>query len=256
MAEVRFAKILVGSEDHFARVTGEDAVLLDAAPWAGGRETTTVVPLAAAKLGCPVAPRTIFGIGKNYRAHAAEMGGAVPSEPLVFAKTTSSLIGPDNVVFLPEESARVDYEGELGVVIGTRARRVSVERAMDCVFGYTPICDVTARDLQTKDGQWMRAKGFDTFCPAGPFVVSGIDASDLELSLTVNDVTKQHARTSDMVFDIARLVAHISTFATLEPGDLILTGTPEGIGPLAAGDTVSVAIERLGTLRFRVAREK
>jgi 2-keto-4-pentenoate hydratase/2-oxohepta-3-ene-1,7-dioic acid hydratase in catechol pathway len=255
MPSVRFGKIVSPDGERFARVDGETAVLLDAAPWSGGRATGDIVALAAVTLGCPVTPRTIFGIGKNYRAHAAEMGGDVPSEPLVFAKTTSSLTGPDSVVLLPKESGRVDYEGELGVVIGKRGRRIAVEDALEHVFGYTPICDVTARDLQAKDGQWMRAKGYDTFCPAGPFVVSGVNPNDLAIDLTVNGAVRQRGRTSQMVFDVAHLVSHLSNFATLEPGDLILTGTPEGVGPLGDGDDVCVTVEHLGSLRFRVTRE-
>jgi 2-keto-4-pentenoate hydratase/2-oxohepta-3-ene-1,7-dioic acid hydratase in catechol pathway len=177
-------------------------------------------------------------------------------EPLIFEKATSSLLGPDGTVILPPESTRVDYEGELGVVIGKRCRRVAAERAMEYVFGLVPVCDVTARDLQAKDGQWTRAKSFDTFCPVGPFVVRGIDPGDLDLGLHVNDHERQRARTSTMVFDVPRIIAHVSSFATLEPGDLLLTGTPEGVGPLAAGDRVAVAIEHVGTLTFRVAREE
>jgi 2-keto-4-pentenoate hydratase/2-oxohepta-3-ene-1,7-dioic acid hydratase in catechol pathway len=214
-----------------------------------------VVAASGASFACPVAPSKIFAVGKNYRAHAAEMGGAVPAEPLIFAKATSSLVGPESTVLLPRESTRVDYEGELGVVIGSRCRRVSPERALDHVFGLTTTCDVTARDLQAKDGQWTRAKSFDTFCPVGPVVVTGVDPGNLELRLLVNGAEKQHARTSDMAFDVARIVAHVSAFATLEPGDLILTGTPDGIGPLSDGDRVEVTIEQVGSLFFGVARE-
>jgi 2-keto-4-pentenoate hydratase/2-oxohepta-3-ene-1,7-dioic acid hydratase in catechol pathway len=256
MANVgRFARVNTASGLGFVEITGDTARFLTAPPWADGIPTGEVVAVAALSFACPVAPGKIFAIGKNYKAHASEMGGAVPTEPLVFAKAISSLIGPDGTVLLPEESTHVAYEGELGVVIGKRCRRVSVERAMDYVFGLTPICDVTARDLQVKDGQWTRAKSFDTFCPAGPFVVSGVDPSDLELVTTVNGVERQHASTAQMVFDVARIVSHVSGFATLEPGDLIATGTPEGVGPLVHGDKVEVAIAQVGSLRFSVARE-
>src|SRR5262249_42765585 len=159
---VRYVRLRDPSGTRWAQIDGPTALLLNDAPWAGGHTTGQAVPLSSAQLTCPCAPWKIFGIGKNYRAHAAEMGGDVPSEPLVFEKAVSSLIGPGEPVILPSESARVDYEAELGVVIGTRCRRVPRERALAYVLGYTPVCDVTARDFQLKDGQWTRAKSFDT----------------------------------------------------------------------------------------------
>ena len=255
MGIVRYVRVGGAGEEQWAQLDGNDAVYLDAAPWSGGRPTGKRAPRATVTLACPVAPRKIFAIGRNYPAHAVEMGGVVPTEPLVFAKAISSLIGPGDRVLLPEESTHVAYEGELGLVMGSRCRRVAAEHALEHVFGCVPVCDVTARDLQAKDGQWTRAKSFDTFCPAGPEVVRGVDPDDLDLCLRVNGVERQHARTSEMVFSAARIVAHVSSFATLEPGDLILTGTPEGVGPLSPGDAVDVTIEHLGSLSFRVARE-
>jgi len=252
---VRYARLATPTGLRFARLDAGTALFLGAAPWDGGVPTGETLPEVEARFSCPVAPPKIFGIGKNYRAHASEMGGAVPTEPLVFAKATSSLAGPGDTVVLPPESTRVDYEGELGVVIGSRCRRVPVERALEHVFGLTVVCDVTARDLQTKDGQWTRAKSFDTFCPTGPVVVTGLDPGALDLRLTVNGAVRQHASTADMVFGVAELVAHLSSFVTLQPGDLIATGTPEGVGPLAPGDDVEVTIESIGTLRFLVAKE-
>jgi 2-keto-4-pentenoate hydratase/2-oxohepta-3-ene-1,7-dioic acid hydratase in catechol pathway len=236
-------------------IAGDTARFLSGAPWAGGATTGEEAPLSSLRLSCPVAPAKIFGIGKNYRAHASEMGGEVPTEPLVFAKASTSILGPEGTVLLPEESIHVAYEGELGVVIGKSCRRVPVDRALDYVFGLTAVCDVTARDLQLKDGQWTRAKGFDTFCPTGPLVVTGVDPSDLELKTIINGTVRQRASTAQMVFDVARIVAHVSGFATLEPGDLIATGTPEGVGPLEPGDQVEVTIAEVGSLRFGVARE-
>lgn len=254
-AVVRYARVETPTGPRYARLDGGDGALLTDAPWTGGKPTGETTPLATAKLLCPVDSRKIFGIGKNYRAHASEMGGDVPTEPLVFAKATTSLVGPEGTVFLPPESVRVDYEAELGVVIGRRCRRVSVAEALGCVFGYTVVCDVTARDLQFGDGQWTRAKSFDTFCPAGPYVVTGVDPAGLDIRLTVRGETRQAANTRDMVFDVARIVAHVSSFATLEPGDLIATGTPDGVGPLSEGDEVEVSVSEVGLLRFRVARE-
>jgi 2-keto-4-pentenoate hydratase/2-oxohepta-3-ene-1,7-dioic acid hydratase in catechol pathway len=251
-----YARVRTASDQgRYARLVGGRFRLLTAPPWSGGLETGETVELADADLLCPVEPRKILGIGKNYRAHAEEMGGAVPEEPLVFTKLPTSLIGPDQTVVLPRESVRVDYEGELGIVIGKRARRVPTENALEVVFGYTALCDVTARDFQARDKQWTRAKGFDTFCPVGPTVVTGIEPGALDLRLVVNGETRQHGTTAHMVFDVAKLVAHVSSFCTLEPGDLIATGTPEGVGPLSDGDSVSVMIERIGELKFQVSGE-
>src|SRR5437773_1290591 len=186
MADVaRFARIGTKSGPRFARLDGDRASLLDGAPWSGGKPTGETISVGEGMLLCPVVSEKIFGIGKNYKAHASEMGGDVPTEPLVFAKASSSLLAPGGTVLLPPESVRVDYEAELGVVIGRRCRRVAVTEALDCVFGYTVVCDVTARDLQFGDGQWTRAKSFDTFCPAGPHVVTGVDPSALDVRLTI-----------------------------------------------------------------------
>jgi 2-keto-4-pentenoate hydratase/2-oxohepta-3-ene-1,7-dioic acid hydratase in catechol pathway len=252
---VRHARLNLPAGKRWARLDGERALLLDAAPWQGGRETGETAPAGASTLACPVEPRTIFGIGKNYRAHAAEMAGTVPDEPLVFTKALPSLAAPNCTVILPKESVRVDYEAELGVVIGAPCRRVPVERALDFVFGYTALCDVTARDFQLKDGQWTRAKGYDTFCPVGPVIVSGIDASKLSIQLRQNGEVRQSASTADMVFDVARLVSFVSSFTTLAAGDLIATGTPEGVGPLAHGDRIEIEISQIGELVFGVAGE-
>jgi 2-keto-4-pentenoate hydratase/2-oxohepta-3-ene-1,7-dioic acid hydratase in catechol pathway len=242
------------STGRFARVRNDAFELLDAAPWLGGRPTGDVEK--SGTVIAPAQPSKIFCVGRNYGAHAKELGNEVPKEPLFFSKPPSSLLAPGGTVFLPPESTRVDYEGELAVIIGKRARRVKRDAALAHVFGYTIACDVTARDLQKSDGQWTRAKGFDTFCPLGPRVVTDIDAGSLALKLTVNGEMRQDGNTSDMVFDIAELVARASAFMTLEPGDLLLTGTPEGVGPLTHGDRVVVEIEKLGALDFVVAKEE
>jgi len=203
----------------------------------------------------PVVPTKIIGVGRNYRAHAAELGHDLPAEPLLFLKPPSALIAHDEVIRLPGASQRVDYEGELGVVIRRTARAVPEATALDCVAGYTCVNDVTARDLQKRDVQFTRAKGFDTFCPVGPCLALGVDPSDLEIVTRVNGVPVQRGRTSDMMFGIARLIAAISSIMTLQPGDLIATGTPEGVGPLHAGDSVEVAVQGVGTLRNPVRAE-
>ncbi len=194
-------------------------------------------------------PTKIVGIGQNYRAHAAEMGKGIPEEPLMFLKPPSALIKDGDAIERPAGYERVDYEGELGVVIAKRARRVPRERALEYVAGYTCINDVTVRDLQKKDGQWTRAKGFDTFCPVGPRVVAGLDPSNLRIRTRVNGVVKQDSSTSDLIFDVPTLIAFVSQHQTLEEGDLISTGTPSGVGNLAAGDVVEIEIEGIGVLR-------
>jgi 2-keto-4-pentenoate hydratase/2-oxohepta-3-ene-1,7-dioic acid hydratase in catechol pathway len=196
-----------------------------------------------------VHPSKIVGIGQNYRAHAAEMGKGLPEEPLMFLKPPSALINDGDAIERPAGYERVDYEGELGVVIGKRARRVSRERALDFVAGYVCVNDVTVRDLQKQDGQWTRAKGFDTFCPVGPRVVAGLDPSKLRITTRVNGVVKQDSSTSDLIFDVPTLIAFVSQHQTLEEGDLISTGTPSGVGNLAVGDVVEVEIEGIGILR-------
>jgi 2-keto-4-pentenoate hydratase/2-oxohepta-3-ene-1,7-dioic acid hydratase in catechol pathway len=194
-------------------------------------------------------PSKIIGIGVNYRAHAVEMGKGLPDEPLMFMKPRSAVIPDGAAIERPGGFERVDYEGELGVVIGQRARRVPRERALDVVMGFTCVDDVTVRDLQKKDGQWTRAKGFDTFCPIGPRIVAGLDPSALRITTRVNGVVKQDSSTADLIFDVPALIAFCSAHMTLEVGDVISTGTPSGVGNLAPGDVVEVEIEGIGVLR-------
>ncbi len=221
-----------------------------AAPWAGGAEVQGVVvegPLLA-----PFWGSKIIGIGQNYRDHAREMGKPVPTIPKIFLKAPSSVIGPGEPIRIPPGTTRVDHEAELGVVIGRRACRVSRESALDHVFGYTPVNDVTARDFQAADGVFARAKGFDSFCPVGPWVVTDVDPTRLFVRARVDGVLRQSGSTADMVFDVAALIEFVSAIMTLEPGDLISTGTPAGVGPLLAGQTVEVEVEGLGSLVNRV----
>ena len=249
----RYVRVDDGSGSRvWAVLEGDSALRLSAPPWAGGR--TTGEPLLAAGFACPVAPSKIIGIGRNYRAHAAELGSDVPDEPLLFLKPPSALLDPGGTVELPPQSERVEHEGELGVVIGRRCRRVTPHEALAYVLGYCVVCDVTARDLQKKDGQWTRAKGFDGFCPVGPHIVSGVDPADLGIQVQVNGQIRQDGRTRDMIFTVAELVAYISQVMTLEPGDLISTGTPHGVSPLQAGDRVAVTIQAIGSLEFSVGR--
>ncbi|MGB6064328.1 MAG: fumarylacetoacetate hydrolase family protein [Desulfomonilaceae bacterium] len=201
------------------------------------------------KLLPPSLPTKIVAIGLNYRDHAEEVKLQLPDEPLLFLKPPSSVVGPGDRIVLPPQSTRVDYEAELAIVIGKTARHVSRDAAHEYILGYTCLNDVTARDLQTKDGQWTRSKGFDTFCPVGPWVETAVDPSDLKIELFLNGVRKQESRTSNLIFDSYSLVEFISNVMTLLPGDLIATGTTSGIGPMKAGDDVEVRIEGIGSLK-------
>lgn len=203
----------------------------------------------------PVQPSKILCIGRNYADHAAELGHEVPAEPLVFMKPPSALVGSGEAIVLPSLSERVDFEGELAVVIGKQCRHVAEADAMGVVMGYTLLNDVTARDLQKKDGQWTRAKGFDTFAPCGPVLVTDLDVSDLAIKTLVNGEVKQSGRTSQLIFPIPRLIAYLSRVMTLMPGDVISTGTPSGVGPLKPGDVVEVWAEGIGSLVNPVVAE-
>jgi 2-keto-4-pentenoate hydratase/2-oxohepta-3-ene-1,7-dioic acid hydratase in catechol pathway len=191
----------------------------------------------------------IVAVGRNYAAHAAEHGDEVPSQPLIFLKPPSAVIGPGESIVCPPQSAQVEHETELAVVIGQRARRVAAANAWAHVLGYTCANDVTARDLQRSDGQWSRAKGFDTFAPLGPWIVTELDPTDLNVVCRVNGQVKQQASTADMVFKIPQLIEYITAAMTLEPGDVILTGTPEGVSPIRPSDHVEVEVEGIGVLR-------
>ena len=206
------------------------------------------IPLADVRLLAPVLPSKVVCIGRNYMEHAQEMGGDVPEEPLIFLKPSTSVIGPGDDIPRPSWAGRVDHEGELAVVIGRIARDVEVEQAGRFVLGYTCGNDVTARELQLKDGQWTRAKGFDGFCPLGPWVETEIEPGDLAVECRVNGETRQAARTSQLAFGPGELIEYISRVMTLLPGDVVMTGTPAGVGPLEAGDKVEVEIEGIGVL--------
>lgn len=201
------------------------------------------------KLLPPVQPSKIICVGRNYAAHAAEHSAPVPEEPMLFLKPPSALVGHGDPIVIPQGIGRVEHEAELAVIIGRPAQRVAQHEALNYVLGYTCANDVSARDLQRKDAQWGRAKGFDTFCPLGPWIVTELDPRDVEVRCRVNGEQRQRARTAEMVFDVPALIAFISRVMTLLPGDVILTGTPAGVGPLAEGDTVEVEIEGIGVLR-------
>lgn len=253
---------------RIARFSADDGVAFGVVDGEPGAETVTPIaghpfgeiqlagrprPLADVRLVAPVLPSKVVAVGRNYADHAAELGNEVPAEPLIFLKPSTSIIGPYEAIAYPQElSKRVDYEGELALVIGRLCRQVPAERAAEVIYGYTIANDVTARDLQKSDPQWTRGKGFDTFCPMGPWITTDLDVSDLAISTTLGGEVKQSARTSQFIFGIPRLIEYISEVMTLLPGDVILTGTPAGVGPMNVGDQVSVTIEGIGTLTNRV----
>ena len=211
--------------------------------------------LTGVTLLAPCVPSKIVAVGLNYRDHAAELGLSAPDEPILFLKPPTTLIGPGDDIRMPPMSGRVDHEAELGVVIKARTWNIAPGEARDRILGYTCANDVTARDLQKKDGQWTRAKSFDTFCPAGPWIETDLDPGDLLVEAYLNGVRKQSSRTSQFVFSVDHLVSFISRVMTLEPGDLIITGTPCGIGPMQAGDEIEVRIEGIGSLKNTVSAE-
>ncbi len=251
---MRFSRLEHEGRALYARgIDDEHARAWSAAPWDGGRETDETIALSRASLLAPVAPSKIVCVGRNYRAHAAELGHDVPAEPLLFLKPPSALLPHGGVVEWPAESERVDYEGEIAVVIGAPLRKASEEECARAIFGLTCADDVTARDLQRKDVQFTRGKGFDTFCPCGPWIETDTPPLDaLAIETRVNGEVRQRATSASMIWSIPTLLAFASRVMRLEPGDLFLTGTPEGVAPLAAGDRVEVAIDGVGTLAHSI----
>ncbi|MET0296806.1 MAG: fumarylacetoacetate hydrolase family protein [Microbacterium sp.] len=249
---MRIARFSHQDAIRFGIVDEGELVVLAGDPMFAGYDTTGErVPLGEVALLAPVIPRSkIVCVGRNYRDHAAELGNDVPAEPLLFLKPNTAVVGPNDAIVLPPQSERVDFEGELVAVIGRIAKNVKAEDALDYVFGYTIGNDVTARDLQKSDGQWSRAKGFDTFCPLGPAIETDFDpAGDAVVTTRVNGEVKQQGPISDMIFSLADVIEYASAAFTLLPGDVIMTGTPAGVGPFVAGDVVEVEITGLGILR-------
>ncbi len=215
----------------------------------GVQFTGATHPLSEVRLLAPVLPSKVVAVGRNYAEHAREMGTEPPAEPVLFLKPSTAVVGDRDPIAYPVKlTQRVDYEGELAVIIGRLCREVPAAQAAEVIFGYTCANDVTARDLQARDGQWTRAKGFDTFCPLGPWIETDVDPADLLLTTAVNGEIRQQARTSELLHDVPALVEYVSTVMTLLPGDVLLTGTPAGVGPLEDGDEVAVTIENIGSL--------
>lgn len=251
---MKFCRVLEvaspSSPPAFGILEGETIREISGPPWAVWSRGSRIWPVSAVRLLAPVDPRKIVCVGRNYAAHAAELGNEVPKDPLIFLKPSTSIIGPEDPILLPQYSRRVEHEGELGLVVAKRCSHLTdQDDSLSYLAGYTALNDVTARDLQKSDVQFTRAKGFDTFCPVGPWIESDLDPSDVTVETRVNGSVRQSGRTSQMIFSPAFLVRWISRMMTLEPGDLIATGTPAGVGPLAAGDIVQVSVNGVGVLR-------
>ena len=237
---------------QYGWVLGEDVGPIQGDPFSEFRRLEADESLQSIRLLAPVLPGKIICVGRNYASHAREHDAEVPDIPLLFLKPPSSVIGPGDGIVLPPQSSQVEHEAELGVVIGKRGHWIPLDQAYEYVLGYTVGNDVTARDLQRRDGQWTRSKGFDTFCPLGPWVQTDFDPSDALITCHVNGEMRQMASSRDMVFDVRQLITFASSIMTLEPGDIILTGTPAGVSPLHPGDKVKVAVEGLGELENTV----
>jgi 2-keto-4-pentenoate hydratase/2-oxohepta-3-ene-1,7-dioic acid hydratase in catechol pathway len=235
-------------EIAYGAVEPEGIRLHQGTPFVAWEPTETLLPFEQVQLLAPVFPTKVVCVGRNYAEHAAEQFAAVPDEPVIFLKPSTSVIGPGQPIVIPSEAETVHHEAELGIVVGTVSRRVKAEDASSHILGYTTANDVSARDLQAKDGQWTRAKGFDSFCPLGPAIETEVDPVGLSITCSVNGELRQDGNTEDMVFGVAEIFEFITRVMTLLPGDVILTGTPAGVGPIVPGDFVEVAVERIGSL--------
>ena len=258
MRIVRFSPLNskeLGDDPLYGQLDGENITVIKGDPIYSGIQPTSVkVKLADVRLLAPVIPRSkVVCVGKNYSDHAKEMGMDVPEEPIIFLKPNTSVIGPNDLIQWPRMSERVDFEGELAIVISRICKDVPAAKAEDVIFGYTIANDVTARDLQKKDGQWNRGKGFDTFCPLGPWIETGFTPASQKIITKLNGEIKQSESISSMIFKIPTIIEFITSVMTLLPGDVILTGTPAGIGPMPAGSEISVEIEGIGVLSNKVS---
>ena len=264
---MRYCKYQSGPNAHYAQIEDRDGILHTTAPMAPPEEDPTALPdphftpqpLSSLQLLAPVNPSKILCIGRNYRDHATELGNDIPIEPLLFLKPPSSLLAPGGTILMPTLSQRVDYEGELAIVIGKRCRNLGPEEDVRLyIRGYTIVNDVTARDIQKSDGQWTRGKGFDTFCPTGPIVSNAIDPTEMPVTVTtrLNGTLKQQGSTADLIFSIPHLLRYITAAITLMPGDLIPTGTPAGVGPVQSGDRIEVEIPGLSILSNQFAAQE
>jgi 2-keto-4-pentenoate hydratase/2-oxohepta-3-ene-1,7-dioic acid hydratase in catechol pathway len=256
---MRIVRFELMGRTGYGILEGEQISVLWSTPYGDGLKNTVgeILSLPAVKLLAPCEPSKIVALGLNYRDHAVEFGHPIPAEPLIFLKPTTAVIGPDDDIVYPAMSKRVDYEAELAVVIGRICSNVQEDEAPNYILGYTCINDVTARDLQQKDGQWTRAKGFDTFAPLGPWIETEIaNPGNLTVEAYLNGERRQHSNTNNLIFGVAAQVSFVSRIMTLLPGDVIATGTPSGIGPMQPGDVVEIWVEGIGTLQNRLIAER
>ena len=254
---MKYLRFETEGDAHWGILDGTEITRLDDSPFGEHRASGPRYSLRDVTLLAACTPSKIVCVGRNYVAHAKELAHDVPTKPLIFLKPPSSLLEPGGTIFYPPDVGRLDYEGEIGIVIGKRLRHLGAqEPAAPYIFGFTCVNDVTGRDLQDKDGQWTRAKGFDTFCPVGPVIATGLDAANLGIQTTLNGQPRQKGHVSQLIFDFDVVLRYISRFMTLEAGDLIATGTPAGVGPMQVGDVVEVTMEGVGTLRNTIGKEE
>lgn len=251
---MRIARVKIKEKVVYALIEGEDIRPLKKAPWQGIAPEIDKIPLCEVRLLAPVEPSKIVAVGLNYGDHIREMNHEIPKDPVLFIKPSTSVIGPDDNIVWPTMAHRVDHEAELAVVIGKTAKDIEPEQVNEYILGYTCLNDVTARDLQKQDGQWTRAKGFDTFCPIGPWIETQLDVRDVAVEARLNGQTRQLSSTAYMLKTIPELVSFVSKAMTLLPGDVIATGTPSGIGPMMSGDVIEIEIGGIGVLRNRMVR--
>jgi 2-keto-4-pentenoate hydratase/2-oxohepta-3-ene-1,7-dioic acid hydratase in catechol pathway len=252
---MKIVRFTTGGRAGYGTLDDETIHDIEGKPYRRLKHSSYRYDLSDVKLLPPCTPSKIVAIGLNYYKHGTELKMEIPSEPLIFLKPSTAVIGPDDEIRYPDSSAQVDYEAELGVVIKTRAYRVAEAKALDYVLGYTCFNDITARDLQKKDGQWTRAKGFDTFAAIGPWIETELDPANTDLEARLNGEVKQRGNTRDLIFPVPRLISFISHIMTLLPGDVIATGTPEGVGPMNPGDTIEIKVDKIGTLRNYVVKK-
>ncbi len=254
----RYVRIAVNDQPTWGLLRNDKIESLNGPPYEGGQPDGRLIPFKKARLLAPVAPSKIICVGLNYALHVKESQSAtkIPEQPVLYMKPPTAVIGPDDDIVYPPSSSRVDYEAELAVVIGRTARHVAENDAESFIFGYTCLNDVTARDLQKKDGQWTRGKGFDTFCPVGPWIETDLDCRNTMVESFLNGEKKQAGNTADMIFPVPFLISYISDIMTLLPGDVISTGTPEGISPMQPGDTIEIRVAGIGSLTNKVVAER
>lgn len=251
---MRFGRVKTEQGIFYAEIAKDCARLLSGPPYEEVSYTGNEMPLNACKLLVPSQPQNIVAVGLNYKSHAAELAMDTPKEPLIFSKFVSAILRPNGTIVKPPQCTRLDYEAELAFIVGKRCRNVSRQNAAQYIFGYTCLNDVTARDLQNADGQWARCKGFDTFCPFGPWIDTETDPGNARVRAILNGKTVQEGNTGDFIFDAYALLEYISSFMTLAPGDVVTMGTPGGIGPMEIGDEISIVIDGIGELKNKVGK--